>query len=155
MIQIEIERKFLINTFPDLPIEQELEVYQYYLITDPIEVRLRKINSDNLTNYKMTFKSKGKLSRQEYEINISEIVYNDLLSFINKTPIHKIIKKYKLNNGLILECNLVDNEFMYAEIEFKNENLANQFNIKSIPILLKDITYNDFYKMKNYWKRKQ
>jgi len=155
VIQIEIERKFLINTFPDLPIEQELEVYQYYLITDPIEVRLRKINSDNLTNYKMTFKSKGKLSRQEYEINISEIVYNDLLSFINKTPIHKIIKKYKLNNGLILECNLVDNEFMYAEIEFKNENLANQFNIKSIPILLKDITYNDFYKMKNYWKRKQ
>lgn len=38
----EIERKFLINSFPDsLPLKEEFQVYQAYLSIDP-EVRIRR-----------------------------------------------------------------------------------------------------------------
>lgn len=156
---MEIERKFLINEFPDIPIHEQYNIFQFYISTNPIEVRVRSKEKDNCINYKLTFKGKGKLSRPEYEIDINQETFNELLSFIDQPPIYKIYKTYKLTNGLLLECSLVDyktdTEFMYAEIEFETELLASQFDKNSLPFLLDEITYDDNYKMKNYWNRRK
>lgn len=155
---MEIERKFLINKFPDMTAYKEYNIYQFYLSTNPVEVRVRSKESDNDINYKLTFKGKGRLSRQEYEVNITEDTFYELLSFVEQPPIYKILKTYRLANGLLLECNLVDyktdTEFMYAEIEFETEFLASQFDKNSLSFLLNEVTYDDYYKMKNYWNRK-
>ena len=60
MDEMEIERKFLINKFPDLPLYEEYNVFQFYISTDPIEVRVRSKEKNNHINYKLTFKEKGK-----------------------------------------------------------------------------------------------
>lgn len=156
---MEIERKFLIDKFPDLPTYEEFSIFQFYISTDPVEVRVRSKLTDNNFNHKLTFKSKGKLSRLEYELPIDENTFSKLLLFTDKQPIHKIYKSYKLANNLLLECSLVDHktddEFMYAEIEFEAEYLASQFDKNSLPFLLDEVTHNDYYKMKNYWNRKR
>ena len=157
-MSIEIERKFLISNFPDLPICEQFNVFQFYISTNPIEVRARSQEKDDDIKYVLTFKGKGELSRREYEMNIDREAFNELLSFVDKPAIHKIFKTYKLDGDLLLECSLVDyntdTEFMYAEIEFETEELANQFDKNSLPFLLDEVTYDDYYKMKNYWNRK-
>jgi CYTH domain-containing protein len=155
---MEIERKFLIDKFPDLPIHEQYNILQFYIATNPIEVRIRSKEKDNNLSYKLTFKGKGKLSRPEYEIDINKETFNVLLSFVEQPPIYKILKTYRLANGLLLECSLVDyktdTEFMYAEIEFETEFLASQFDKNSLSFLLNEVTYDDYYKMRNYWTRK-
>ena len=156
---MEIERKFLISKFPDLPICEQFNVFQFYIATSPVEVRVRSQEKDGDIRYILTFKSEGELSRRELEINITEQIFNKLLLFVDKPAIHKIFKTYKLDGDLLLECSLVDyntdTEFMYAEIEFKTEELANQFDKNSLPFLLDEVTYDDYYKMKNYWNRRK
>ena len=44
-----------------------------------------------------------------------------------------------------------ESEFIYAEIEFESEEAANEF-LKP-DFLGEEVTNDDSYKMKNYWKR--
>ena len=66
----------------------------------------------------------------------------------------KDYKKYRLGNWE-LEVSLVDPgtewEFYYGEIEFPSEEAANAFEIPEF--LGREITYDSYYKMKNFWKR--
>ena len=60
---MEIERKFWIETLPDLPEESCSDVYQGYLCTAPVELRIRK-RQDRKTGqvrYQLCVKSIGKL----------------------------------------------------------------------------------------------
>ena len=102
----------------------------------------------------MTIKGDGNLSRDEIEIKIHENEFNDILNIIRKPLIKKLYKKYQLSDELILECSHVDidsdSEFMYAEIEFENEEKAMEFIVPDF--LGEEITNDLKYKMKNYWK---
>ena len=70
MIPMEIERKFWIDTLPDLPEERRSDVYQGYLCTEPVELRIRKrVEAGGETVYQICVKSIGKLSRHEVENN--------------------------------------------------------------------------------------
>lgn len=155
----EIERKFLIDRFPEeLPLIKEAVIFQSYITTSP-ETRIREYIEEsaihNHFGYKLTVKSDGDLTREEVQWEITPELYFELLKDINKKPIFKQYRTYKLPDGHILECSIVDDNtdtrFMYAEIEFKTEEDANNFKIPSY--LGEEITYNKDYKMKNYWKR--
>ena len=73
---MEIERKFLIKR-ENLP--ENLEQYpskvieQGYLCTEPV-VRIRKSND----NYYLTYKSKGLLAREEYNLPLTKEAYEHL-----------------------------------------------------------------------------
>lgn len=155
----EIERKFLINTLPtDLKEVDRLEMYQAYLSVKP-EIRVRSVKSLVFANkgveYYLAFKSDGTLTREEVEMNIDSDGYDNLSAMIPYSSIYKILYKYALPGGLILECADVDrhrdSHFMYAEIEFPDEKAAKAFfpSFKYI----KEVTYDKSYKMKNYWNR--
>jgi len=154
MVFVEIERKFLLDKFPDIECVRAAEILQGYISINP-EVRIRSYRFGEHADFKLTVKSDGDLSREEVETYISEDTFDKLSKIIGKPLITKLYKKYKLDNGLILQCSLVDegftSAFMYAEIEFDNEQQAMDF---VTPFYLgKDVTFDPSYKMKNYWDK--
>ena len=153
---LEIERKFLINGFPiGLELISEVDIEQGYLSFDP-ELRIRKA-VDKYTGkeeFWMTLKGEGDLTRNEIETPISSDFYYDTADFLDVRMIQKEYRKYKLGPWK-LEVSLVDPgtdwEFYYAEIEFPTEQDAKDFVVPAY--FGREITFNEDYKMKNYWKR--
>lgn len=152
----EIERKFLLESFPtDLPLKEEKVVYQAYLSIDP-EVRIRRnvVNGQD-TAYYLAIKSSGDLVRQEVEIHITKEHFYALAEMVTQPFIIKDFRIYQLSGGLELECSHVDKgldtEFMYAEVEFPNVQAAEDF--EPLPCFKADVTKDSSYKMKNYWNR--
>ena len=123
----EIERKFLIEEFPDLPLLEEAEAFQGYLSVEPV-VRIRKKVSKEKTSYVLCFKGEGTLSREEIETDISPDLFEKLRHLIGKPLIAKLRRSYALPGGLTLEVNEVDSglpgAFFYAEIEYPTEEAA-------------------------------
>lgn len=151
----EIERKFLIGSFPtDLPLKEEFQVYQAYLSIDP-EVRIRRNEKDGKdTAYYLAIKSSGEMVRKEIEIPISKEHFYALAEMVTQPFITKDFRIYQLPNDLLLECSHVDKgcdtEFMYAEIEFPSVQDAENF--QPLPNFTADVTNDSSYKMKNFWK---
>ena len=71
---MEIERKYLIDTLPedyqDYPCRH---IEQAYLNTDPV-IRIRKDNN----KHELTYKSKGLMAREEYNLPLDEASYQHL-----------------------------------------------------------------------------
>lgn len=151
----EIERKFLIDSFPsDLPLKRACQVYQAYLSLEP-EVRIRRYVKEGLdTGHVLTIKSGSGLVRREVEFAISQEQFDSLAEMIPVPFVSKDFRVYQLPNGLELECSLVDkgmhSEFMYAEVEFPSVEAAGQFD--PLPFFKQEITDDPAYRMKNYWK---
>jgi CYTH domain-containing protein len=152
---IEIERKFAMENYPDLPHFEESELRQGYINLDPeIRFRWRKM-PDGTEDFKLTIKSNGDLTRQEIEVPLSHNAFYEIGELIGKTLVLKLQRKYLLSDGNVLEVNFVDpglhTKFMYAEIEFKSEEEA--LNFQKPNFLGEELTYDSSYKMKNFWKR--
>ena len=153
---LEIERKFLMNGFPQgLELLSEVSIEQGYVSFQP-EVRVRKaVEKDSeREEYYLTIKGNGDLTRREIETEISREFYQETVDFLEKAVVRKEYKKYRLGQWE-LEVSLVDAgtewEFYYGEIEFPNEEEANAFVLPDF--FGREITYDTTYKMKNFWKR--
>ena len=73
---MEIERKYLIKKLPeDLAQYPHMEMEQAYLCTEPV-VRVRKEGED----YVLTYKSKGLMVREEYNLPLTKEAYEQLRS---------------------------------------------------------------------------
>ena len=152
MIPMEIERKFWIDTLPDLPEERRSDVYQGYLCTEPVELRIRKrVEAGGETVYQICVKSIGKLSRHEVETELSRAQFEELESMLDKPLIHKEFHAYRLSDGHLLECSIVDGgAFSYAEVEFESEEAALTWT--PLDCLGKETTYEQGVSMRDYWK---
>ena len=153
---LEIERKFLMDGFPiGLELLNEVEVEQGYIGFEP-ELRIRKAVDKHTgeEEFWLTLKGEGDLTRSEIETEISSDFYYDTADFLDVRMIQKDYKKYRLGPWK-LEVSRVDPgtdwEFYYAEIEFPTEMDAKDFVVPSY--FGREITFNEDYKMKNYWKR--
>ena len=153
---LEIERKFLMDGFPvGLELIAEVDIEQGYISFDP-ELRIRKAvdRHTGKEEFWMTLKGEGDLTRSEIETEISSDFYYDAADFLDVRMIQKDYKKYRLGPWK-LEVSLVDPgtdwEFYYAEIEFPTEQDAKDFVVPAY--FGREITFNEDYKMKNYWKR--
>lgn len=125
---MEIERKFLpdLNTLPfhpeDFPCR---EIEQGYLCTSPV-VRIRRDNN----NYFLTYKSKGLMVREEYNLPLTEESYNHLKQKIDGRLIVKTRYVIPLENSLSLELDIFKNDLaplVIAEIEFPDEESARTY----------------------------
>ena len=153
---LEIERQFLMKEFPrNLELLHEVEIEQGYVSIEP-EVRIHRA-IDKATGEKefwLTLKSDGELSRTELKTKIEEDFYKNTVDFIQVPMIKKDYKCYQFGPW-ILETACVDagtaNEFFYAEIEFPTEEDAMAFQVPDF--FGKEVTFDNSYKMKNYWKK--
>ena len=149
---MEIERKWLLNEIPNLPVLEHGHIEQFYLSMKP-EVRVRRyvaLVGKGYPQYRLTVKGEGSLSREEMECEIPENFYQKALRMVNKCPIFKDYWVFDLE-GKHLEVSAVEDKFIYAEIEFPTTEEAEAY---SLPLAdATDITYDSRYKMKKYWKQ--
>lgn len=123
---MEIERKYLIHTLP-----RQLDSYPYrvieqgYLSTEPV-VRIRRDNDE----YILTYKSKGLMVREEYNLPLTEASYLHLREKIDGRLIAKKRYLIPLSDGLTIELDVFDGDLaplVLAEVEFPDEEAANSF----------------------------
>ena len=126
---IEIERKFLIKKIPD-----NIEDYEYhiieqgYLSREPV-VRVRKQD----TEYYMTYKGKGLLKREEYNLPLNESAYEHLLEKADGNIISK--KRYIIpleGRKEKVELDVFEPPFaplVMAEVEFESLEASDAFVI--------------------------
>lgn len=122
---MEIERKYLIKELP-----ANLDTYDYhiieqaYLTTEPT-IRVRKEDE----KYYMTYKGSGLLSREEYNLPLTEEAYATLKSKADGNIITK--KRHLIPYGkYTIELDVFEEPFapmIVAEVEFPSEDEANSF----------------------------
>jgi len=137
---LEIERKFIINELPaDLDSYPYRHIEQAYLNVDPV-VRVRKEDD----NYYLTYKGKGMMAREEYNLFLNEDAYYHLRDKRDGNLISK--KRYLIplkNPGfkagfptppadysLTIELDVFDAPFAplkLAEVEFGSKEAAESF----------------------------
>ena len=123
---MEIERKFLIDRLPeDLAQYACREIQQAYLCTDPV-VRIRRQDHD----YIPTYKSKGFLAREEYNLPLNQRAYQHLLEKADGIILSKKRWLIPLQDDLTAELDVFDAPYegLYlAEVEFSSEEAADAF----------------------------
>ena len=126
MKSYEIERKYLIHTIPfDLKEYAFHDIEQGYLCTEPV-VRIRKQDD----TYYLTYKSKGLMSREEYNLPLTAESYEHLKAKADGNMISKKRYLIPLPDGLTIELDVFAAPFeglWIAEVEFSSEEQANAF----------------------------
>ena len=148
---MEIERKFKLIEFPNLPEVAFLDQWQGYLATAP-EVRIRRTENHTAgaETYILCIKSVGDLVRHEVETEITREQFEELASMLDYPLIHKELHAYRLPDGHVMECSRVDDgAFSYAEVEFASVEEANAWTPPEW--LGREMTYEKGFKMRQYW----
>ncbi len=139
---MEIERKFLIRSLPDnLDSCSCRQIEQGYLCTDPV-VRIRRQDEE----YFLTYKSRGLMVREEYNLPLTKEAYEHLLPKVDGILISKKRYLIPLASGLTIELDLFDKELsplILAEVEFDTEEAANKFTPPEW--FGEDVTYSTEY----------
>ncbi len=133
---MEIERKFLVKKIPEI-----LENYRYhdieqaYLCVDPV-VRVRKSDDE----YYLTYKGRGLIAREEYNLPLKEHSYRELKAKASGKLITKrryIIplddhKEHRPGDGMTAELDIFEGEYeglVLVEVEFATIEDAEAFAV--------------------------
>lgn len=139
---MEIERKYLIDCIPEhLTVTKTRSIEQGYLNTAPV-VRIRKDNDD----YELTYKSKGLMVREEYNMPLTKETYEHLKTKIDGRLISKTRQEIPLEGGLTIELDIFHGDLaplVLAEVEFPTEEAANAFTPPDW--FGEDVTYSSKY----------
>lgn len=121
---MEIERKFTVKELPDLSQYPFHIMEQGYLNTDPV-VRVRKEDD----NYYLTYKGRGLLAREEYNLPLNEDAYYHLVEKSDGIIIRK--KRYLIPyEKYTIELDIFEEPYenlIIAEVEFESEEEAVRF----------------------------
>ena len=135
----EIERKYTIKYLPKgIKIEQIQEIEQAFLYGDQnTSIRIRKIQNKQEISYIYTEKTRGDIpnkstvnAKYEIESNIPKEYYETLLPKKISNQIRKTRIVVPIQNNLKVEIDIYYDYlqgFLTAEVEFPNEETANQF----------------------------
>lgn len=123
---MEIERKYLIPHIPSgLDIKETHIIEQGYLCTSPV-VRIRKDNDQ----YILTYKSKGLMVREEYNLPLTEAAYEHLKEKTDGRIIKKTRHVIPLGSSLSIELDIFQEDLaplVLAEVEFPTKEMADAF----------------------------
>ena len=125
---MEIERKYLIEkeqlpeNLSDYPFHR---IEQGYLCTSPV-VRIRRQDNE----YFLTYKSKGLMAREEYNLPLTQEAYEHLKPKSDGLVISKTRYLIPEKNGLTIELDVFHEDYeglLLAEVEFPSVEEANAF----------------------------
>jgi adenylate cyclase len=159
----EIERKFLLDRFPEELIEQgSLEFLSrhrieqtYLVIVEDEELRVRRLvhQGTGVATYTMTYKKGHGKVREEHEHHISEWMYQSLTSQYRKKPLVKertVVRDRE--TGIIIEIDRYTHlSLIVAEVEFSSKEEADSF--KAPAWFGDDISGNIAYSNKQLFKQ--
>ena len=143
---MEIEWKFLIKKLPE-NLEQfpHLEIEQAYLCKEPV-VRIRRENE----HYYMTYKGKGLMVREEYNLPLSQEAYEHLKNKADGNVIHKTRYLIPEKNDLTIELDIFHDALaplILAEVEFPTQEDALSYVMPDW--FQEDVTNNPSYHNSN------
>ncbi|MBD5515556.1 MAG: CYTH domain-containing protein [Lachnospiraceae bacterium] len=161
---MEIERKFTVKRLPENLSQYPCHIIeQAYLNTDPV-VRIRRQDDD----YYLTYKGKGLMAREEYNLPLNEPSYYHLRDKADGNVISKKRYVIPIDNptfvsdcaenidqiSLCVELDIFEAPFaplVIAEVEFPSEETANAF----IPLdwFDQDVTNDPSYHNSNLSRR--
>ena len=156
---MEIERRWLVNGWPELKSSSVIFMDQGYFATRPAVRVRREALEGGPCQYIVCFKGKGGLVREEIELPVTEAQYQALAGMLNGPMIQKEQRRYPLPGGLTLEVNQVDKDldtgFFYAEVEFPDEETAQAWTPPSelTAYLSRETTGQPGESMAAYWAR--
>lgn len=140
---MEIERKYFIDCPPDNYQDYPFhKIEQGYLSTSPV-VRVRREDE----RYYLTYKSKGLMVREEYNLPLTEASYKHLLRKVDGRILTK--KRFLLpllETALTIELDVFEGDYeglILAEVEFPTEEEANAFTPPDW--FTKDVTFSGEY----------
>lgn len=139
---MEIERKFLVNSLPELGNYKGKLVKQGYISTDPV-IRIRKM--DDL--YTLTVKSKGHLVRQEFELDLTPEQFNELWEKVHDVYVWKTRYFIPLDATHVAELDVYYEDLedlLTVEVEFDSIRDAEKFIAPEW--FGKDVTHDSRYK---------
>lgn len=162
---MEIERKFTVKTLPERLSQYPFHhIEQAYLNTDPV-VRIRKQDDE----YYLTYKGKGLLAREEYNLPLNEHSYYHLREKADGNIIAK--KRYLIpiehptftsdyefpidQISLMIELDIFAMPFenlVIAEVEFPDERMAEAFC--PVAWFADDVTNDPAYHNSNLSRKK-
>lgn len=123
---MEIERKYLVTYLPEnLENYEKKRISQGYICTNPV-VRIRRSNDD----YFLTYKSKGLMAREEYEMPLTAEAYEHMLPKIDGIIIDKIRYMIPLDEKYVAELDIFQGTLAplrLVEVEFESIEEANVF----------------------------
>ena len=125
---MEIERKFLVTRLPEnLSDYAYHNIEQAYLCTSPV-VRIRREDD----SYYLTYKGKGLMTREEYNLPLNEQAYAHLLKKADGIILTKTRYLIPLegSNHLTIELDIFEGTYkglILAEVEFPTEEEALTF----------------------------
>ena len=134
MKPLEIERKWRVGSLPE-DIRTRLEscaaseIEQGYLCTEPV-VRVRREDGA----FWLTYKGKGLMTREEYNLPLTEEAYERLIRKTEGIVLTKTRYRIPLSEGLTAELDLFHGRYeglIYVEVEFDDEAEANTFQAPS------------------------
>ena len=142
---MEIERKYLVKTLPEnytsYPCRQ---LEQGYLCKEPV-VRIRQDND----TYELTYKSKGLLAREEYNMPLTKEAYEHLKKKVDGKLITK--KRYMIPyEEYMIELDVFEGSLAplkFAEVEFDSVEEAENFTAPDW--FGEDVTFEAKYKNSN------
>ena len=158
---MEIERKWLVGGWPEgLAADCVFDMEQGYISVRPT-VRIRQeAEHGGRTARILCFKGKGRLAREEIELEIDAEVFERLKGLIGCPLIHKERRDYRLADGHVLEVNSVDpgssTAFFYAEVEFDSEERARAWSPADAGLegyLSEEVTEKKGVSMGAYWEQ--
>jgi adenylate cyclase len=160
---LEIERKFLLTETPSrliaegkLKVHMERRIEQTYLALDSDqEFRVRKLTdlATGEVSFTHTFKQGNGISREEFEVDISESIYGQFVRAFGAVPLTKnrITADWE---GITVEIDTYDQlALAVAEVEFASEADAHAFVAPDW--FGKDISSERQYSNKTVWKQLQ
>ena len=148
---MEIERKFTIKALPENLSSYPCHlIEQAYLNTDPV-IRVRREDD----TFYLTYKGKGLLAREEYNLPLNEQAYYHLLKKADGVIISK--KRYVIpieDTSLCVELDIFEKPFaplIIAEVEFPDKETAEAF----VPLdwFSQDVTNDPAYHNSNLSRR--
>ena len=126
MKPMEIERKYLIRRLPEnLSQYQCKKIAQGYICTSPV-VRIRKSDDE----YYLTYKGKGLMAREEYNLPLTQEGYEHMLPKIDGRLIEKSRSLIPLDGKLTAELDIFEGDLaplIIVEVEFDSLDAANSF----------------------------
>ncbi len=177
-MNIENELKYVINELP-CNLNEPYQIIQYYFDPRNLEndlmnifkindlstittFRLRLVEHLSIKHNYLTLKSKGLLSRKEYEVEIDDKMKNKILKqpIISTIVKNRYIIKYDEYNFEFDEYLNLGYNLFTVEIEFKSDMENNKRTIEMIldkyfKLKYKDVTFDPSYKNSNLLNRKR
>lgn len=139
---MEIEKKYLVKTIPfELQNYSSKFIEQAYLCIEPV-IRIRREDE----NYYLTYKGKGFMIREEYNLPLTKEAYEHLLLKVDGNIITKRRYLIPTNDNLTIELDIFDKPFnplILAEVEFSSEEQALLFSPPSW--FDRDVTFSSEY----------